>query len=122
MAIFEGSRRYCCFTHCCYRSVSTGWRSCAGIVLETSHPRHGSERAASLTVSRMRFRAIRPGVLTKREDRMRDTATRPYVLGHSETELRRLTLQSAFWDELTEEVLSRAGIGAGMHILDIGSG
>jgi hypothetical protein len=36
-------------------------------------------------------------------------AARPYVLGHSETELRRLALQSAFWGELTEEVLRRAG-------------
>jgi SAM-dependent methyltransferase len=31
-------------------------------------------------------------------------------------------MQSAFWGELTEEVLRRAGIGAGMHVLDVGSG
>src|SRR6266436_1626460 len=37
-------------------------------------------------------------------------------------ELRRLAMQSAFWGELTEEVLRRAGIGAGMHVLDIDSG
>jgi SAM-dependent methyltransferase len=53
---------------------------------------------------------------------MHETTIRPYVLGHSETELRRLAMQSAFWGELTEEVLRRAGIGAGMHVLDIGSG
>jgi 2-polyprenyl-3-methyl-5-hydroxy-6-metoxy-1,4-benzoquinol methylase len=53
---------------------------------------------------------------------MHDTTTQPYVLGHSEAELRRLAMQSAFWGELTEEVLRRAGIGAGMHVLDIGSG
>ncbi len=38
---------------------------------------------------------------------------RPYVLGHSDTELRRLAMQSAFWGELTEEVFQRAGIVAG---------
>jgi SAM-dependent methyltransferase len=48
--------------------------------------------------------------------------TRPYVLGHSEPELRRLAMQSAFWGELTEEVFQRAGIGVGMRVLDIGSG
>jgi SAM-dependent methyltransferase len=45
-----------------------------------------------------------------------------YVLGHSETELRRLAMQSAFWGELTEEVFQRAGIDVGMHVLDIGCG
>jgi SAM-dependent methyltransferase len=53
---------------------------------------------------------------------MHEAAIRPYVLGHSEIELRRLAMQSAFWGELTEEVLLRAGIGPGMHVLDIGSG
>jgi SAM-dependent methyltransferase len=47
---------------------------------------------------------------------------RPYVLGHSDTELRRLAMQSTFWGELTEEVFQRAGIGAGMHVLDVGCG
>src|SRR5215471_9191904 len=47
---------------------------------------------------------------------------RPYVLGHSETELRRLALTSSFWGELTEEVFRRAGIGVGMHVLDVGCG
>ena len=50
------------------------------------------------------------------------TTTQPYVLGHSDTELRRLAMQSAFWGELTEEVFRRAGIGIGMHVLDIGCG
>ena len=50
------------------------------------------------------------------------TMTRPYVLGHSDPELNRLAMQSAFWGELTEEVFRRAGIGVGMHVLDIGSG
>ena len=42
---------------------------------------------------------------------MTERAQQPYVLGHSETELRRLALQSAFFGELTEEVFRRAGIG-----------
>jgi SAM-dependent methyltransferase len=45
-----------------------------------------------------------------------------YVLGHSDSELKRLATQSAFWDELTEDVLRRAGVAAGMHVLDLGSG
>ena len=53
---------------------------------------------------------------------MTERASQPYVLGHSETELRRLALQSAFFGEFTEEVFRRAGIGAGMHVLDVGSG
>ena len=48
--------------------------------------------------------------------------TTPYVLGHSQAELRRLAMQSAFWGELTQEVFHRAGIGVGMRVLDIGSG
>src|SRR5215467_10038383 len=50
------------------------------------------------------------------------TTTRPYVLGHSDTELRRLAMQSTFWGELTGEVFHRAGIGVGMHVLDVGCG
>ena len=42
---------------------------------------------------------------------MEEAATRPYVLGHSDTEFRRLAEQSAFFGELTEEVFQRAGIG-----------
>src|SRR5215471_14078196 len=48
--------------------------------------------------------------------------TQPYVLGHSDIELRRLVMQSAFWGELTEDFFHRAGIDTGMHVLDIGSG
>jgi ubiquinone/menaquinone biosynthesis C-methylase UbiE len=43
-------------------------------------------------------------------------------LGHSESELQRLLNQSHFYGELTEEVLKRAGIAKGMHILDVGCG
>jgi SAM-dependent methyltransferase len=53
---------------------------------------------------------------------MDQRAPQPYVLGHSETELRRLAMQSAFFGELTEDVFGRAGIGTGMQVLDVGSG
>jgi len=46
---------------------------------------------------------------------MHDTTMQPYAPPAGDAE-------SAFWDELTEEVLRRAGIGARMHALDIGSG
>src|SRR2546425_12792213 len=45
-----------------------------------------------------------------------------YVLGHSEIELDHLISQSRFYGELTEEVLCRAGIGAGMRVVDVGCG
>lgn len=45
-----------------------------------------------------------------------------YALGYSTEEERRLALQARMLEPLTEDVLRRAGIVAGMHILDIGSG
>src|SRR4029434_1821163 len=45
-----------------------------------------------------------------------------YVLGHSESELRRLSLQAQYWGEATLELLQRAGIGPGMRVLDLGCG
>ena len=47
---------------------------------------------------------------------------RVYVLGHSAEELNRLIDQARLFGELTEEVFVRAGIGAGMRILDVGCG
>ena len=47
---------------------------------------------------------------------------KPYVLGDSEGELRRLVDQSRFIGELTEQVLRRAGIQQGMSVLDCGCG
>ena len=44
------------------------------------------------------------------------------MLGHSERELRRLTEQGRFYGDLTEELLRRAGVRAGMRVLDVGSG
>ena len=48
--------------------------------------------------------------------------TDPYVLGRSEAETRRLILQHLIYAPLTRRVLEAAGIGAGMRVLDVGSG
>jgi ubiquinone/menaquinone biosynthesis C-methylase UbiE len=45
-----------------------------------------------------------------------------YPLGYTDAEARRLTLQAAVFQTLTEDVLKRAGLGAGMNVLDIGCG
>ncbi|ESZ40097.1 hypothetical protein X730_30220 [Mesorhizobium sp. L103C565B0] len=45
-----------------------------------------------------------------------------YELGHSERELRRLATQAALVDPMTRDYLRRAGLRAGMHVLDVGSG
>src|SRR5262249_19073017 len=60
--------------------------------------------------------------VTRRQSIMDAITSRSYVLGHCETELRRLAMQSAFWGELTEEIFRRAGIGIGMRVLDVGCG
>ena len=60
--------------------------------------------------------------VSRRQSIMDAITSRSYVLGHCETELRRLAMQSAFWGELTEEIFRRAGIGVGMRVLDVGCG
>jgi ubiquinone/menaquinone biosynthesis C-methylase UbiE len=45
-----------------------------------------------------------------------------YPLGYSEEEARRLAMQGDFFSDLTEDVLRRAGICAGMQVLDVGCG
>jgi 2-polyprenyl-3-methyl-5-hydroxy-6-metoxy-1,4-benzoquinol methylase len=45
-----------------------------------------------------------------------------YPLGYSEDEARRLASQAAFFEDLTADVLRRAGIGSGMEVLDLGCG
>jgi len=49
-------------------------------------------------------------------------AANEYVLGHSQQELERLCAQGRLLGELTEEVLQKAGIVAGMRVLDAGCG
>jgi len=45
-------------------------------------------------------------------------ASRPYALGYSDNEFRRLERQAVFFRDLTEDMLRRAG----MHVLDVGCG
>jgi SAM-dependent methyltransferase len=45
-----------------------------------------------------------------------------YPLGYSEDEARRLASQAAFLEDLTADVLRRAGIESGMKVLDLGCG
>jgi ubiquinone/menaquinone biosynthesis C-methylase UbiE len=46
----------------------------------------------------------------------------PYILGHSEAELRRLELQAAILQPITRRLLTEAGLRPGMRVLDIGCG
>jgi ubiquinone/menaquinone biosynthesis C-methylase UbiE len=45
-----------------------------------------------------------------------------YVLGHEAIELDRLIRQGAFFGDLTEYTLKKAGLGPGMRVLDVGCG
>lgn len=49
-------------------------------------------------------------------------AASPYVLGHSERELKRLAHQARLIDPMTREFFLQAGLAPGMRVLDIGSG
>jgi len=53
---------------------------------------------------------------------MQETDERAYFLGHSQAEIERLALQSAFYRETTQSALRRAGLAQGMRVLDIGCG
>ena len=45
-----------------------------------------------------------------------------YVMGHDDRERRRLALQASIINPITERLLARAGIAAGMRVLDAGCG
>lgn len=45
-----------------------------------------------------------------------------YVMGHSETEMRRLMLQAEILKPITTRLLRAAGIARGMRVLDLGTG
>jgi ubiquinone/menaquinone biosynthesis C-methylase UbiE len=45
-----------------------------------------------------------------------------YVLGHTDNERRRLALQASIINPLTDAFLCRAGVSAGMHVLELGCG
>jgi predicted O-methyltransferase YrrM len=49
-------------------------------------------------------------------------ASRDYVLGHSEPELKRLARQARLIDPITKRFFQSAGVADGMRILDVGSG
>jgi len=52
-----------------------------------------------------------------------DSRSEPtYLLGHTESELRRLDLQGELYRDTTERCLRDAGIGPGDRVLDVGSG
>src|SRR5262249_50906748 len=48
--------------------------------------------------------------------------TRRYALGYPQSEFRRLESQGALFRDFTEDVLRRAGLAQGMHVLDVGCG
>jgi len=50
------------------------------------------------------------------------SAAAGYVMGHTDHERRRLALQAAILNPLTDGFLRRAGISAGMHVLELGCG
>jgi hypothetical protein len=45
-----------------------------------------------------------------------------YVMGHTDRERRRLALQAAVLNPLTDSFLRRAEISAGIRVLDLGCG
>jgi SAM-dependent methyltransferase len=53
---------------------------------------------------------------------MSTDAAATYLLGHANGELDRLISQSRFIGELSEHLFQLAGLGAGMHVLDVGCG
>lgn len=54
--------------------------------------------------------------------RGKNESERPYILGHSEHELRRLRAQATLLEPVTRRFLEEAGIAQGMRVLDVGSG
>jgi len=45
-----------------------------------------------------------------------------YVMGHTDRERRRLALQASIQNPLTDSFLRRAGVSAGMRVLELGCG
>lgn len=51
-----------------------------------------------------------------------EQSDRNYVMGHTDRERRRLLLQADVLNPITEDLLRRAGLSAGMTVLDLGCG
>ncbi len=49
-------------------------------------------------------------------------ATPAYILGHSDREIDRLSVQARLLEPITRDFFCEAGIAPGMHVLDVGSG
>ncbi len=60
--------------------------------------------------------------LNRRQSYHMASSSTSYVMGHDEREHRRLALQACVLNPFTEQLLRRAGISAGMRILDVGCG
>jgi ubiquinone/menaquinone biosynthesis C-methylase UbiE len=50
------------------------------------------------------------------------SAASAYVMGHTDRERRRLALQASVINPLTDNLFRRAGVSAGMHVLELGCG
>src|SRR3954468_14967530 len=57
-----------------------------------------------------------------RERRPQMATSSPYAFGHSPAETERLQRQGTLFNPSTRHFLASAGIGAGMKVLDVGSG
>src|SRR5215813_1978678 len=64
----------------------------------------------------------RPDMSTAMTAKRVDHESRPYALGYSESEFKRLTFQGELLHDLTADMLRRAGLAPGMQVLDIGCG
>jgi 2-polyprenyl-3-methyl-5-hydroxy-6-metoxy-1,4-benzoquinol methylase len=53
---------------------------------------------------------------------MPEAAPSRYVMGHSDRERRRLAFQGLILNPFTEQLMRRAGVTGGMHVLDFGCG
>ena len=50
------------------------------------------------------------------------TGPNEYALGHSDRELDRLSMQAQIFEPFTRQLFHEAGLGSGMHVLDVGCG
>jgi hypothetical protein len=100
----------------------------AEIKSRSSSPRIDDQRVGALVVARIAGQDGQPMAERRRCD---DQATAQeeamptienYPLGYSQTEAQRLADQAAFLEDLTEDLLRRAGLCSGMRVLDVGCG